>query len=96
MQLKPLGDRVIIQPAAREATTKAGIVIPDSASEDKPEQGEVIAVGPGKILDNGERSKMDVEVGQKVLFSKYGPTEIKLDGEEYLVANAADILAVIE
>lgn len=96
MNLKPLGDRVIIKPTPKEEVTKAGIVLPETVNKERPEEGEIIAVGPGKILENGSRSKMELQVGQKVLFTKYGPTEIKIDGTELLVANESDIMAIIE
>lgn len=95
-KLQPLGDRVIIKPIPREETTKSGIVLPGTAEKERPEEGEVIAVGPGKMLENGTRTKMEITVGQKVLFSKYGPTEIKVDGEELLVASESDIMAITE
>lgn len=95
-KLTPLGDRVIIKRSNRQEMTKSGIVIPETAGDQKPEEGEIIAVGPGKTLDNGQRSHMEVSVGQKVLFTKYGPTEVKIEGEEYLVASENDILAILE
>lgn len=96
MKLTPLGDRVIIKPAPKEEVTKSGIVLPDTVDKERPEQGEVIAVGPGKLLENGQRAKMDIKVGQKVLFTKYGPTEIKVEKEELLVASESDIMAIVE
>jgi len=95
MHIRPLYDRVVIRRLESETTTSGGIVIPDSASE-KPNQGEVIAVGPGKLLDNGETRPLTVQVGDRVLFGKYTPSEINLDGEEVLVVNESDILAVID
>ena len=92
--LRPLGDRVVIRPLAREEVTKSGIVLPDTAKE-KPQQGEVLAVGPGRVLDSGDRVVVDVKQGERVLFAKYSGTEIKLDQEEYLILREADILAVI-
>ena len=95
MNIKPLGDRVLIKQIASEEVTKGGIVLPDTAKE-KPQEGEVLAVGPGKLLDNGGRAPMEVSVGDKVLFAKYAGSEIKQDGEEYMILNAErDILAVI-
>ena len=94
MSLKPLGDRVIVKPNEKEAMTKSGIVLPDTASE-KPQEGSVLAVGPGRVLDNGKRVEMDVKTGDKVLFAKYAGTEVKLDGEDYLVIREADLLAVV-
>jgi len=93
MNLKPLGDRVIIKVLEKEEKTSSGIVLPDKAKE-KPQEGEVKAVGDGKVLDDGTRAQMDVKVGDKVIFSKYAGSEIKLDGEEYLILRQDDILAV--
>jgi chaperonin GroES len=93
-KINPLGDRVVVKPAAKEEITKSGIVIPDTAKE-KPQEGTVIAVGSGRLLDNGDRAALDVHAGDRVLFAKYGGTEFKLDGEEYLVLKENDILAVI-
>jgi len=93
-KLRPVGDRVVVKPAAREEVTRSGIVIPDTAKE-KPQEGTVIAVGNGRLLDNGDRAPIDVHEGDRVLFAKYGGTEFKLDGEEYLVLKENDILAII-
>jgi chaperonin GroES len=90
--IKPLADRVVVKPMEREETTKGGIVIPDTAKE-RPQEGEVVAVGPGKFED-GKRIPMEVKVGDRVLFAKYGGTEVKIDGEEYLVLRESDILAI--
>lgn len=95
MNLKPLEDRVIIKPMKEEEKTKGGIILPSTASKEKPEQGKIVAVGPGKYED-GKRITMDVKVGDSVIFSKYGPDEIKIDGNEYLIARASDILAIIK
>lgn len=96
MNIKPLGDRVIIKPAeADEAITSGGIIIPDTAKE-KPQEGEIVAIGPGTTDENGKIIKMNVRVGDKVLYSKYGGTELKHDGKEYLIMSEADILAVIK
>jgi chaperonin GroES len=92
--LKPLGDRVIVKPKAKEEVTKSGIVLPDSASE-KPQEGSVLSVGPGRVLDNGKRVEMEVKSGDSVLFAKYSGTEVKLDGEEYLVIRESDLLAIV-
>lgn len=92
--IRPVGDRVVVKPAAKEEVTKSGIVIPDTAKE-KPQEGVVIAVGNGRLLDNGDRSPIDVNKGDRVLFAKYGGTEFKLDGEEYLVLKENDILAIV-
>jgi chaperonin GroES len=93
-KLQPLGDRVVVSPTPREEMTKSGIVLPDTAKE-KPMEGAVIAVGPGRILDDGKREPMDVKVGQKVLYGKYAGTEFKLDDEEYLIVSQKDILAIV-
>jgi len=93
-KIRPVGDRVVVKPAAKEEITKSGIVIPDTAKE-KPQEGTVIAVGSGRLLDNGDRAAMDVREGDRILFAKYGGTEFKLDGEEYLVLKENDILAII-
>lgn len=95
MNIRPLHDRVIVRRMAEERTSPGGIVIPDSAAE-KPIQGEVVAVGNGKVLENGEVRPLEVKVGDKVLFSKYGGTEVKIEGEELLVLREDDITGVIE
>jgi chaperonin GroES len=94
-KLRPLGDRVVIEPIPREDMTKSGIVLPDTAKE-KPQEGKVIAVGPGKTLDDGKREAIDVNPGDKVLYAKYAGTEFKLDGEELLIVSQKDILAIVE
>jgi chaperonin GroES len=94
-RLRPLGDRVVVQPSAREEMTKSGIVIPDTAKE-KPQEGTVIAAGPGRILDDGKRESMDVKKGDKVLYAKYAGTEFKIDGEDLLIVSQKDILAIVE
>lgn len=93
-KIRPVGDRVVVKPAAKEEVTRSGIVIPDTAKE-KPQEGIVVAVGTGRLLDNGERATLDVREGDRVLFAKYGGTEFKLDGEEFLVLKENDILAII-
>ena len=95
MNLQPLEDRIVVRPGEAEETTASGLVIPDTAKE-KPQEGEVVAVGPGRIDDNGNRVPLDVSVGDRVLYSKYGGTEVKYAGEEYLVLSARDVLAIIE
>ncbi len=93
--LKPLEDRIVVQPLEAEQVTASGLVIPDTAKE-KPQEGKVLAVGPGRFDDKGSRVPVDVQVGDVVLYSKYGGTEVKYSGEEYLVLSARDVLAVIE
>ena len=95
MKLKPLGDRVLVRPVEEEETTASGIVLPDTAKE-KPQEGKVVAVGPGRMLDDGKREPMDVKKGQKVLYAKYAGTEFKVDGEELLIVSQKDILAIVE
>ena len=95
MKLRPLHDRVIVKRMEEETTSPGGIVIPDSATE-KPSRGEVIAVGNGKILDNGDVRALDLKAGDKVLFGKYSGTEVKLDGEDFLVMSESDVMAVLE
>ena len=92
--IKPLEDRVLVQPLEAEQTTASGLVIPDTAKE-KPQEGKVVAVGPGRVDDSGKRVPVDVAEGDVVIYSKYGGTEVKYDGSEYLLLNARDILAVV-
>ena len=94
VSIKPLEDRIVIKSLEAEQTTASGLVIPDTAKE-KPQEGEVLAVGPGRIDDKGNRVPLDVQVGDRVIYSKYGGTEVKYDGQEYLLLNARDILAVV-
>jgi chaperonin GroES len=94
MKVKPLADRVIIKPAAAEEKTKGGIILPDTAKE-KPVIGEIVAVGPGKIADDGKKVVMELKVGDKVLYGKYSGTEVTIDGEEYLIMREADIFAIV-
>ena len=94
-KLRPLGDRVVIKPTEREEVTKSGIVLPDTAKE-KPQEGTIIAAGPGRILDDGKRESMDVKKGDKVLYAKYAGTEFKIEGDELLIVKQSDILAVVE
>jgi len=93
-KIKPLGDRVVVRPQGREETTKSGIVLPDTAKE-KPQEGEIVAVGNGRRNDAGELVALEVKVGDKVLYAKYAGTEVKVDSEEYLIVREADILAVM-
>ena len=95
MNLQPLEDRIVVRPAQAEATTASGLVIPDTAKE-KPQQGEVLAVGEGRFGDDNERIPMEVKVGDKVVYSKYGGTEITVDGADVLILNARDVLAIVE
>ncbi len=92
--IEPLEDRVVVKPAEEEETTASGIVIPDTAKE-RPQEGEVVAVGPGRF-EEGSRVPMDIKVGDRVLYSKYGGTEVKLEGDEYLVLSARDLLAIVK
>ena len=94
VSIKPLEDRIVVKALEAETTTASGIVIPDSAKE-KPQEGEVIAVGPGRIDDKGNRVPLDIATGDKVIYSKYGGTEVKYAGEEYLILSARDVLAVV-
>ena len=94
VSIKPLEDRVVVRTLEAEQTTASGLVIPDTAKE-KPQEGEVLAVGPGRVDDNGQRVPLDVSVGDKVIYSKYGGTEVKYAGQEYLILSARDILAVV-
>ena len=91
--VKPLADRIVVKILSGEETTKGGIVLPDTAKE-KPQEGEVIAVGPGRVLDNGQRIAPEIKVGDKVIFAKYSGSEVKIEGEEYLILRESDILAV--
>lgn len=95
MNIRPLNDRLLVQRLEAETTTASGIIIPDSAKE-KPAEGKVVAVGPGKVNDKGERVALQVAEGDRVLFSKYGGTDVKLDGEDYLIMREDDILGIIE
>ncbi len=95
MKIKPLGDHVLVKPMEEEEVRKGGIIIPDTAKE-KPSKGEVIAVGPGKIMEDGKRKAIEVKVGDKVLYQKYGGTEIKINDVEHIIMSEDDILAVIE
>jgi chaperonin GroES len=94
MKIRPLNDRLLVKRLAEEEKTAGGIIIPDSAKE-KPAEGEVVAVGPGKVADNGERVALQVKEGDRVLFSKYGGTDVKLDGDDYLIMREDDILGIL-
>ena len=99
VKIKPLGDRVLIEPLSKEeleGRSKLGIIIPDTAEKERPEQGRVVAVGDGRRDENGKLIPVGLKKGQRVLFSKYGPSEIKVDGHEYLIAKEEDVLAIIE
>lgn len=93
-KIRPIGDRIVIKPVAREEITKSGIYLPDTSKE-KPQEGVVVAVGSGRLLDNGDRATMEIHVGDKVLFAKYGGTEFKYDGEDMLVLRESDVLAIL-
>ena len=95
MKIRPLNDRVLVKRLAEEEVTKGGIIIPDSAQE-KPAEGEIVSVGAGKLNDKGERVPVELKAGEKVLFSKYGGTEVKIEGEDFLIMREDDILGVIE
>ena len=94
MKLKPLGDRLVVEPKERESTTASGLVLPETAKE-KPQEGEVIAVGPGRRDDDGKRIDMDVKVGDIVLYAKYGGTEVKIDDKKLLILKESDVLAIV-
>jgi chaperonin GroES len=96
MQIKPISDHILIEPIKEEEKTKSGILLPETADREKPEQGKVIAVGSGKKNDDGKVIPLEVKPGQKVLFTKYGPNEIKVNDKEYLIAKEEDILAILE
>ena len=96
MNIKPLHDNVVLKPSQNEEVTKSGIVLPDTVDKERPEKGEVVAIGPGKKLDNGQTQEMSVKVGDKVMFKKYSPDEIKIEGEDYLLISESDVIAVIE
>ena len=95
MNLKPLGDRIVVKVVNHEEKTRGGIVLPNTAKE-KPTEGEVIAVGTGKVLENGQKLPLEVKVGDRIIFSKYAGTEVKLDGDEYVIFSERDVLAIIE
>lgn len=96
MNIKPLSDHVLIEPISKEEKTKSGILLPETVEKERPEEGKVIAVGPGKRLSSGKRIPIEVKKGDKVLFTKYGPSEIKVGDKEYLIAKEEDILAILD
>jgi len=96
MQIKPLSDHILIEPIKEEEKTKSGILLPDTVEKEKPEQGRVVAVGRGRKVASGKIIPLEIKVGDKVIFTKYGPSEIKIEGKEYLIAKEEDILAIIE
>lgn len=96
MNLRPLNDHVIVEPVEKQEMTKGGIVLPDTADKEKPEKGKVLAIGPGKLLEDGRRAVMSVKPGDTVVFKKYSPDEVKIDEKEYLVISESDIIAVVE
>ena len=96
MKIKPLSDHILIEPIKEEEKTKTGILLPETAEKEKPEEGKVIAVGPGRKTSSGKIIPLDVKAGDKVIFTKYGPNEIKVDDKEYLIAKEEDILAILE
>ena len=96
MKLKPLADNIVIKPKKKEEKTESGILLPDSTGDSKPERGEVVAVGPGKKNKDGDRFEPEVKKGDEVIFTQYGPNEIKIDEEDYLIAKESDILAIVE
>lgn len=96
MSIKPLHDHVVIRPVTENEITKSGIVLPDTVDKERPEKGDVVAIGDGKLLENGQRATMSVKVGDRVMFKKYSPDEIKVNGEELLVISESDIMAIIK
>ena len=93
-KLRPLGDRIVVRPEAKEEVTRSGIVLPDTAKE-KPQEGTIVAIGPGRVLDSGQRLAMEVKEGDKVLYAKYAGSEVKVDGEELLILRESDVLAIV-
>ena len=96
MKLQPISDYLIVEPKKEEVKTKSGIVLPDTVEKEKPQEGVVVAVGPGKILESGKRGEMQVKKGDKILFSKYSPNEFKVEGREYFVIKEDDVMAIIK
>ncbi len=95
-KIRPLEDRIVVEAVTEETTTVSGIIIPDTVSKDKPQRGKVLAVGAGRVDNNGKHIPMEVKVGDTVLFTKYGPTEVKVEGKELLILNQSDVLAILE
>ena len=95
MKLQPLSDRLIVEAISEDEVTKAGIILPDTVDKEKPERGRVVSIGPGKMMDDGKRMPIDVKVGDVVIFKKYAPDEVKIDGKEYLILSESDIMAVL-
>jgi len=95
MKIRPLGNRIVVERLEAEEKTSGGIVLPDTAKE-KPKEGKIVAAGEGEVLDNGERAKLSVSVGDRIIFESYAGTEVKVDGEEYLIMKEDDVLAVVE
>ncbi len=96
MNLRPVSDHIILKPIDKETVTSSGIIIPDTVEKEKPETAEVLAVGPGKMLENGQRQSMDVSVGQKVMFKKWSPDEVEIEGQKYLIIKSEEVLAIVE
>ncbi len=96
MNLKPIGGHIVVEPDMVETKTAAGIIIPDTAQKERSERGVVIAVGAGKLLENGQRQAIEVAVGQTVLFKKYAPDEVEMDGKKYLIIDSSDVMAIVE
>ena len=96
MQLKPVSDHIILKPIDKETVTSSGIIIPDTVEKEKPEQAEVLAVGPGKMLENGQRQPIEVAVGQKIMFKKWTPDEGEIEGQKYLIIKSEDVIAIVE
>lgn len=96
MNLKPVSDHIILKPVDKETVTSSGIIIPDTIEKEKPEQAEVLAVGPGKMLESGQRQSIEVAVGQKVMFKKWSPDEVEIDGQKYLIIKSDDVIAIVE
>src|SRR3989339_610264 len=96
INLRPVSDHIILKPMDKETVTASGIIIPDTVEKEKPEQAEVLAVGPGKMLENGQRQIMEVQVGQKVMFKKWAPDEVEIDKQKYLIIKSEDVIAIVE